>query len=95
MTDRCPMCGQEIPGAVPPLTPRELEVLMHWWLTGSVKEAAHAAGVGEQRAKNMMARARIRSGVHTNDQLLAVHMDAVRSLVQLQVSQNIDQHAVA
>jgi dephospho-CoA kinase len=64
------------------LTARELEVLTHWWMTGSVKKAAQAAGVGEQRAKNMLARARMRSRVHSNDELLAAHMDAVRSLVQ-------------
>ena len=88
---RCPTCGQIRPEARQPLTPRELEVLTHWWMTGSVKRAAQAAGVGEQRAKNMLARARIRTQVHSNDELLAAHMDAVRSLVQSRMQHNSQQ----
>jgi hypothetical protein len=88
---RCPTCGQLRPESLRPLTARELEVLTHWWMTGSVKKAAQAAGVGEQRAKNMLARARMRSRVHSNDELLAAHMDAVRSLVQDRMTHNKSQ----
>lgn len=95
MRELCALCGQELPGATRSLTPRELEVLTQWWMTGSVKRAAAQAGVGEQRAKNMLARARIRSGVQTNAQLLAAHMDEVRSLVQSKVSQNMSGSEVA
>ena len=89
--NRCPTCGQIRPESLEPLTPRELEVLTHWWMTGSVKRAAQAAGVGEQRAKNMLSRARIRSRVQTNDELLSAHMDAVRSLVQSRMSHKSSQ----
>ena len=90
------MCGQERPDAAgTPLTPRELDVLIAWWVSGTVKQAARDVGVGEQRAKNLLARARIRSRVHTNAELLAVHMDEVRTRIQPQVSQNIGGSAVA
>ena len=88
---RCPTCGQPRPESLRPLTPRELEVLTQWWMTGSVKKAAQAVGVGEQRAKNMLARARMRSRVRTNDELLSAHMDAVRSLVQERMQHNFSQ----
>jgi hypothetical protein len=95
MRELCPLCGQERPDSTQPLTPRELEVLTAWWMTGSLKKAALQVGVGEQRAKNMMARARIRSRVSTNRELLAAHMDQVRLLVQSKVSQNMSESAVA
>jgi hypothetical protein len=95
MRELCPLCGQERPDATQPLTERELEVLTAWWMTGSLKKAAIQVGVGEQRAKNMMARARIRSRVSTNRELLAAHMDEVRLLVQSKVSQNMSESAVA
>ena len=95
MRPTCALCGQELPDATRPLTPRQLEVLTQWWMTGSVKRAAEKAGVGEQRAKNMLARARIRSRVKTNGELLAAHMDEVRSLLQSKMSQNISRAEVA
>lgn len=95
MRQVCPTCGQDLPNLDDQLTPRELEVLMHWWLTGSVKDAAHIVGVGEQRAKNMLANARNRSRVRTNSQLLSAHLDEVRTLVQSQVSQNTRSAEVA
>jgi hypothetical protein len=91
----CPTCGQERPEVTAPLTPRELDVLAAWWIAGSVRKAANRAGVGEQRAKNMLARARIRSRVSTNRELLAAHMDAVVELVQSRVSQNISREEAA
>jgi hypothetical protein len=78
----CPTCRQPLPAITEELTPRELELLVAWWTLGSVTQAARAIGVTEQRAKNMLARARIRSGVDTNDQLLARHMDEVRVTVR-------------
>ncbi len=79
MIDLCPTCGQARPRGTGYLTPRELDVLLEWWMCGSVRGAAERAGVGQQRAKNMLARARIRNGVRSNDLLLATHLDAVRS----------------
>ena len=84
------MCGQELPDAMAPLTKRELDVLTRWWMTGSVKKAAAAEGITEQRAKNMLARARLRSRVATNPQLLAAHMDEVRKLVSSRMQHNSD-----
>lgn len=93
MTERCPMCHQALPDTCPDLTPRELELVTAWWMTGTVKAAAQAIGVGEQRAKNMMARARIRSRVSTNDQLLAAHMRAVLSHARESVQHNLIREA--
>ena len=78
--DVCPSCGQAIPRGNY-LTSRELDVLVAWWMLGSVRKAAEHAGVGGQRAKNLLHRARIRNGVRSNDQLLAANLDAVRGAV--------------
>lgn len=75
----CQSCGHPLPTAGGRLTARELDVLTCWWLAGSVKEAAHLVGVGEQRAKNLLAAARIRNGADTNNHLLAMHFADVRS----------------
>lgn len=84
---QCPTCGQPLPEAGR-LTQRELDVLAAWWMTGSVKQAAEIAGVGGQRAKNLLHAARIRNGVATNHQLLAQHFAAVRSAVGERMSHN-------
>lgn len=88
MADLCPTCGQSVPrgGYV---TDRELDVLVAWWMTRSVRKAADKVGVGQQRAKNLLLRARNRNGVHSNDALLAAHLDAVRSRVTEVTSHNI------
>lgn len=78
--DRCPTCGQRLPKAGH-LTPRELELLAAWWMSGTLRKAAEHIGVGEQRAKNMMSAARIRNQVATTDQLLAAHFATVREFV--------------
>lgn len=88
MIERCPTCGHELRGSGR-LTARELDVLAAWWMTGSVKAAAHQAGIGEQRAKNLLMRARIRNGVSTNDELLTMHFVAVRSLVSERMQHNV------
>ena len=75
----CPHCGQELPNPTAHITPRELDVLTCWWLAESVKSAAEMAGVGEQRAKNMLRAARIRNRVPTNQALLSLHYPAVRT----------------
>lgn len=80
--DLCPTCLQPLPQAPRGLTPRELQVLIAWWTTGSVTEAASQVGVGKQRAANMLAAARIRNGVKSNEALLAQNMEAVRSAVR-------------
>jgi hypothetical protein len=85
----CHTCGQSLPETSEYLTPRELDVLTAWWLTGSVKEAARVAGVGEQRAKNLLAAARIRNGAATNARLLAMHFAEVRQAALRRVSHNV------
>jgi hypothetical protein len=84
----CPSCGQPIPRSGE-ATERELDVLFAWWLTGSVTAAAEMAGVGEQRAKNLLARCRSRSGVHSNEALLMVQLDALRSRIVGSASHNV------
>ena len=91
--EHCPTCGQQLPRAGGYLTPRELDVLVAWWMVGSVRGAARQVGVGEQRAKNLLHRARIRNGVHSNDLLLAAHLDAVRSAMAERMSHNIERGA--
>lgn len=87
MRELCPTCGQAIPrGGY--LTPRELDVLVAWWMLGSVRAAAERVGIGQQRAKNLLLRARNRNGVRSNDALLAAHLDDVRSRVAAGGSHN-------
>lgn len=86
-TGQCPTCGHVLPEAGR-LTKRELDVLAAWWMSGSVKEAAHLAGVGEQRAKNLLAAARNRNRAESNADLLAQHFSEVRSLVSERTSHN-------
>ena len=83
--DLCPHCGQPLPSGNDRLTARELDVLTAWWMEGGVKKAAARLGIGEQRAKNLLARARIRNRARTNEDLLARHFDAVLSAVRDQV----------
>jgi DNA-binding CsgD family transcriptional regulator len=93
--DLCPHCGQVLPRSASYLTPRELELLSYWWMTQNVRRSAVRAGVSEQRAKNMLRAARIRNGVATNYDLLALHFVAVRSAVDARMPQNNDQEEVA
>jgi len=87
MIQRCPSCGRRlIQGGR--LTPRELDVLAAWWMTGTVKGAAAQAGVGEQRAKNLLRAARMRNRVADNDELLEMHFASVRSLMSEKMSPN-------
>lgn len=78
MIPRCPTCGHRLREGGR-LTDRELDVLASWWMVGSVKGAAQSVGIGEQRAKNLLSRARFRNGVSSNDELLEMHFAAVRS----------------
>lgn len=87
--DLCPHCGQALPTGNEYLTPRELDVLACWWMAGTVREAAALAKVGEQRAKNILAAARIRNRVHTTEQLLALHFKAVRSAATVRMQHNL------
>ena len=70
-------------------TERELDVLFAWWQTGSVTAAAKQVGIGQQRAKNLLAACRSRSRVRSNEALLMVHMDALRSRVAQATSHNL------
>ena len=91
----CSACGQPLPVVDSKLTPRELELVVAWWTLGSVTRAAQAIGVTEQRAKNMLAHARIRSRVDTNDQLLMRHMDQLRLVVRDAMQHNSERGAAA
>jgi hypothetical protein len=95
VSELCHACGQEIPEAVGKITERELDVLTGWWITGSVKAAARVAGVGEQRAKNMLARARFRNRATTNAELLAMHFPAVRMRGFARMQHNVSESAAA
>ena len=86
--DICHSCGQALPRSSEYLTRRELDVLTAWWLTDSVKEAARLVGVGEQRAKNLLAAARFRNRADSNGALLALHFAAVRESALRRVSHN-------
>lgn len=92
MIDRCPTCGHRRP-QVGRLTPRELDVVAAWWMVGSVKGAAEMVQVGQQRAKNMLARARIRNRVASNDELLEMHFAAVRSWAADRMQHNLSRDA--
>jgi hypothetical protein len=63
-----------------PLTDRELGVLSAWWHYRSVQLAAKLIGVGEQRAKNLLASARAKAGVATNGELAAMYLGQLRSV---------------
>lgn len=75
----CPTCLRPLPFKRSEPTTRELDVLAAWWRTQNVKLAADEVGLTYQRVKNILARCRIRSGVKTNDELLIIHLDALRS----------------
>ncbi len=92
--DLCPHCGQQLPSSGGYLTARELDVLTAWWMTDSVKGAAQMVGVGEQRAKNLLSRARIRNAVSSNGELLALHFGAVRTKATKVMQQNMRRVAV-
>jgi hypothetical protein len=84
--DTCPTCQRPYPLEAPqyrPLTEREVDMLSAWFHYRSVKLAAVLIGVKEQRAKNLLARARQRSGVRTNGELAATHLEAIRPKLEL------------
>lgn len=91
----CPTCLQPLLPPARGLTPRELELVIAWWTTGSVVDAAAQIGVGRQRAANMLAAARIRNGAKSNDQLLAQNMEAIRSAVREVMQHNVHRHEAA
>ena len=88
----CPTCGHRRRESGR-LTARELDVLAAWWMVGTVKGAADMIGVGQQRAKNLMARARIRNGTRTNNDLLEMHYAAVRSWAADRMQHNVNREA--
>jgi hypothetical protein len=91
----CPTCGRPLPQKGSDPTARELDVLAAWWRTKSVKKAAVQVGVGEQRAKNLLARCRSRSGVKTNADLLHVHLEALQARMENGTSHNIPRREAA
>lgn len=92
----CPMCGQPVKVPQPDhLTDRELDVLSAWWHFGTVRRAAIVVRVGEQRAKNLLYRARQRNQAHSNDELVTMYLDRLRSRRQLLMSHNVRGQEVA
>lgn len=88
----CPTCLRPWPleaSQFRPLTARELDVLSAWFHYRSVKMAAKLVGLGEQNAKNKLARARQKSGVGSNEDLAAMHLGLLRTPVQLMRSHNV------
>jgi hypothetical protein len=88
----CPTCQRPWPLEAPstrPLTERELDAVSAWWHFRSVKLAARLIGVKEQRAKNLLASARSRSGVHTNAELVGMYLGDLRSREDLIGSHNV------
>lgn len=82
----CPTCLRPYPLEAPRsviLTDRELDALSAWFHYRNVKLAAVLIGVGEQRAKNLLARARARSGVRSNDELVTMHLGVIRPVAEL------------
>ena len=77
MSERCPTCGHILVTDAQ-LTNRELDVLSAWYRCRSVKKAAVVAGVGEQRAKNLLASARRRARCESNDDLALTFIDQLR-----------------
>jgi DNA-directed RNA polymerase subunit RPC12/RpoP len=94
MIERCPTCGHRslLGGRI---TPRELDVLAAWWMVGTVKGAARTVGLSEQRAKNLLAAARIRNKARSNDELLEMHFSTVRSLMAGRMQHNYRGEAAA
>lgn len=95
MTERCPTCGRPLVEKRTEPTDRELDVLAAWWGTDNLRMAAQQCGISYQRAKNLLARCRIRSGAKTNAELLVQHMDKLRSHLPVAGSQNIDRSEAA
>lgn len=93
--DLCPHCGQTLPRDSARITDRELDVLTAWWMAGTLRKAAVIAGVSEQRAKNMIRAARIRSGAADNKALLAIHFVAVRTEGLKRMQRNIGRKEAA
>lgn len=91
----CPTCGHLLTVDAPMLTSRELDALSAWWITRNVKLAAVLIGVSEQRAKNLLARARQRSRVHSNEDLVVQHLGRLRSKKELVASHNGSKVAAA
>lgn len=82
----CPTCQRPYPLEAPqsrPLTDRELDALSAWWHYRSVQLAATLIGVGEQRAKNLLASARSKSGAATNLEAGTVQLGRLRSVLDL------------
>jgi hypothetical protein len=87
----CPTCQRPWPleaTSSRPLTGRELDVLSAWWHYRSVKLAAVLIGVGQQRAKNLLASARGKGGVHSNIELVGLHLGLIRPRADLVTQHN-------
>lgn len=93
----CPTCQRPWPLEAPstrPLTARELDALSAWYHYRSVKLAGVLIGVSEQRAKNLLASARRRSGAVSNGELVGLHLGLIRSKADLIASHNPRKEAV-
>lgn len=89
-SDACPTCQRPWPVVdnYRPLTDRELDALSAWWQYRSVQLAAKLIGVGEQRAKNLLASARAKAGVGSNGELAAMYLGQLRSIEALVAQHN-------
>jgi hypothetical protein len=81
----CPTCQRPFPlvDSYRPLTDRELDALSGWWHYRSVKLTAMLIGVGEQRAKNLLASARSKAGIHSNEELVEKYLGQLRSVADI------------
>jgi biotin synthase-related radical SAM superfamily protein len=81
----CPTCQRPYPlvDTYRPLTDRELDALSAWWHYRSVQLAAKLIGVGEQRAKNLLASVRAKSGASTNLEAATLQLGQLRSVLNL------------
>lgn len=87
----CPTCQRPWSAEAtskPSLTSRELDALSAWWHTNSVQQAAVLIGVTEQRAKNLLANARVRSGASSNGELVSLYLGQIRTMATLIASHN-------
>jgi DNA-binding CsgD family transcriptional regulator len=88
---RCPTCFRPWPVEADTyrrLTSRELDAISGWWEYRSVKLTARLLGVGEQRAKNLLASARVKAGVGSNGELAAMYLGQLRSIESLIAQHN-------
>ena len=95
MRQICPACRRPLPLQRSEPTSRELDVIFAWWVSKSVRQAAADVGLTYQRAKNILASCRLRSGVRSNDELVHLHLELLRSRMGVALPQitNVEEAA--